>query len=191
MQANLTNQYSQKPTRRLIEALDISGTHMVRTPFGRSPPDPRRSNTFLDTCAFDPKVEPEHSAAQKIRSLRKSVRISILLAHSNQKEIEHPNTPADVKAEAADMNFTIETGLTNAETERRAQVHQAMTGDGNPARYEADAHHIFGAGKYGGGYFVTTDKRILGRKSQLEAISGAVIVKPTEWLAIYKAQADV
>lgn len=162
---------------------------MVRTPFGRSPPDPRRTNTFLDSCAFDPKVEPEHGAAQKIRSIRQREQISILLAHSNQKEIEHPNTPADVKAEAADMNYTIATELTPAETERRAQIHNAMTGEGNPARYEADARHIFEAGKYGG-YFVTTDKRILDRKSQLQALSGAVIVKPTEWLAIYEAQTD-
>lgn len=163
---------------------------MARTPFGRRPPDPRRTNTFLDSCAFDPKVEPEHGAAQKIRLIRQREQISILLTHSNQKEIEHPNTPADVKADAADMNYTIATGLTPAEIERRAQIHKAMTGEGNPARYEADAHHIFEAGKYGGGYFVTTDKRILDRKSQLEALSGASIVKPTEWLAIYEAQTD-
>ncbi len=163
---------------------------MARIPFGRSLPDPRRTNTFLDTCAFDPKDEPEHGAAQKIREIRHAVRISILLAHSNQKEIEHPNTPANVKSEAADMNYTIAAPITAEEKKRRASVHQAMTGDGNPDRYEADAHHIFEAGKYGGGYFVTTDKRILDRKPQLEAISGAVIVKPTEWLAIYEAQAD-
>ena len=163
---------------------------MARTPFSRRSLDPRRTNTFLDSCAFDPKVEPEHGAAQKIRSLRRAGGISILLAHSTQKEVEHPNTPADVKAEAADMIYTISTDLTPAETERRARIHRAMTGDGNPARYKADAHHIFEAGKYGGGYFVTTDKRILDRKSELEAISGAVIVKPTEWLAIYEAEAD-
>ena len=163
---------------------------MTRTPFGRSPPDPRRTNTFLDTCAFDPKVEPEHSAAQTIRGIRHAGCISILLAHSNQKEIEHPNTPPDVKAEAADMNYTIATPLNPQETERRTLVHQAMTGSGNPDRYEADAHHIFEAGKYRAGYFVTTDKRILDRKSQLEAVSGAIIVVPSEWLAIYDAQAD-
>jgi hypothetical protein len=163
---------------------------MARIPFGRSLPDPRRTDTFLDTCAFDPKHEPEHAAAQQIRSLRHSVRISILLAHSNQKEIEHPNTPADVKAEAADMNYTIATSLTPAEVTRRAQIHQAITGNGDPAKYEADAQHVFEASRYGGGYFVTTDGRILARKSQLEAISGAAILKPSEWLAIYQAEAD-
>jgi hypothetical protein len=164
---------------------------MARTPFARNLPDPRRTITFLDTCAFDPKVEPEHSAAQKIRAIRRSVQINILLAHSNQKEIEHPNTPADVKSEAADMNYTIATSLTPAEGERCDLVHKTMTGDGNPDRYEADAHHIFEAGKYGGGYFVTTDKRILNRKAQLEGVSGAIIVKPTEWLTIYEEQTDV
>jgi hypothetical protein len=163
---------------------------MARVPFGRSPPDPRRTNTFVDTCAFDPKVEPEHRAAQKIRAIRHAGNTSILLAHSNQKEIEHPNTPGDVKVEAADMNYTIATPLTPAEHQRRFLVHQTMTGDGNPDRYEADAHHIFEAGKYGGGYFVTTDQRILNRKPQLEAVSGAIIVRPTEWLAIYEASAD-
>lgn len=160
---------------------------MARVPFPRNLPDPRRTNTFVDTCAFDPKVEPEHSAAQSIREIRNAGNIGILLAHSNQKEIEHPNTPADVKAEARDMNYTIASPLTPAELERRTLVRQVMTGEGNPDRYEADADHIFEAGKYGGGYFVTTDKRILGRRAELDEVSGAIIVKPTEWLAIYEA----
>ena len=88
---------------------------MPRIPFGRSLPDPRRKLTFLDSCAFDPKYHPEDEAAQRIRLLRREVKISIVLAHSNQKEIDHPNTPADVKAEAADMNCTAETSLTLGE----------------------------------------------------------------------------
>jgi hypothetical protein len=163
---------------------------MPRVPFGRSLPDPRRTNTFLDSCAFDPKYHPEDEAAQRIRQLRRGVMISILIAHSNQKEIEHPNTPADVKAEAADMNYTIETSLTPDEVARRAKIHAALTGDGNPEKYAADAQHVFEAGKYGGGYFVTTDGRILARKSELQALSGAVILKPSEWLRIYEETAD-
>ncbi|MBI1397990.1 MAG: hypothetical protein GC151_18605 [Betaproteobacteria bacterium] len=160
---------------------------MARVSLARNLPNPRRTNTFVDTCAFDPKVAPEHSAAQRIREIRNAGNISILLAHSNQKEIEHPNTPADVKAEARDMTYTIAAPLTPAEIEQRALVRQVMTGEGNPDQYEADADHIFEAGKYGGGYFVTTDPRILGRKAELDALSGAIIVKPTEWLAIYEA----
>lgn len=159
---------------------------MAHIPLSRSRPDPRRANTFLDSCAFDPKCEPEHAAAQQIRSLRKSVTISILLAHSSQKEIDNPNTPADVKAEAADINYTIATSLTSDEVTCSAKIHQEMTGNGNPEKYKEDARHIFEAGRFGGGYFVTTDGRILARKHQLEAISGATIVRPSEWLVIYK-----
>ena len=160
---------------------------MARVPFGRNPPDPRRANTFVDTCAFDPKVEPEHTAAQKIRAVRHAGNISILLAHSNQKEIDHPNTPNDVKAEASDMNYTIAAPLTPHEQQRFTLIHKIMTGEGNPSRYEGDAKHIFEAGKYGAGYFVTNDHRIMSRKAELEAASRAIIVRPTEWLAIYEA----
>ena len=163
---------------------------MPRVPFGRSLPDPRRRNTFLDSCAFDPKYRPEDEAAQRIRSIRRETRISILVAHSNYKEIEHPNTPADVKAEAADMNYTIETSLTPDEVNRRAKIHAVLTGDGKPEKYAADAQHIFEAGKYGGGYFVTTDGRLLARKSELQALSGAYILKPSEWLRVYEETAD-
>ena len=163
---------------------------MPRVPFGHRLPDPRRTNTFLDSCAFDPKYHPEEEAAQRIRSLRRETTISILVAHSNQKEIEHPNTPADVKAEAADMNYTIETSLTPDELARRTKIHVALTGDGNPEKYAADAQHLFEAGKYGGGYFVTTDGRTLARKSELQTLSGAIILKPSEWLRIYEETAD-
>lgn len=160
---------------------------MSRIPFGRSSlPDPRRTNIFLDSCAFDPKYYPEDEAAQRIRQLRRQVKISILIAHSNQKEIEHPNTPAEVKAEAADMVCTDETSLTPDEVIRRAQIHATLIGDGNPEKYIADAKHVFEAGKYGGSYFVTTDGRILAKRSQLQALSGAFILKPGEWLRLYE-----
>lgn len=162
---------------------------MPRIPFGRNLPDPRRTNTFLDSCAFDPKYHAEDEAAQVMREIRRRAMISILIAHSNQKEIEHPNTPADVKAEAADMNYTIETPLAPDEVARRAKIRAALTGDGNPEKYAADGQHVFEAGKYGG-YFVTTDGRILARKSELQALSGAVILKPSEWLRIYEETAD-
>jgi hypothetical protein len=163
---------------------------MPRIPFSRSLLDPRRTNTFLDSCAFDPKYHPEDEAAQRIRQLRRGGMISIMIAHSNQKEIEHPNTPADVKAEAVDMTHTIKTSLTSEELTRLGKIHAALTGNGNPVNYAPDAQHVFEAGKYGGGYFVTADRRILAMKSELQALSRAVILKPSEWLRIYEETAD-
>lgn len=158
---------------------------MARVPVSRPLQDPRRANSFLDTCAFDPKYAPEDAAAREIRGIADAGRISVLLAHSNQKELEHPNTPEDVKREARAMIFTIETDLTAEEQARKAQIHAVLTGNGNPEKYAADASHVFEAGKYVG-YFITTDRRILDKRDELRAACAATVVTPSEWLRIYR-----
>lgn len=157
---------------------------MQRAPFGRNVPDPRYAHNFLDTCAFDPKYSPEDEAAQQIRTLGNEGQVNLLLAHSNQKEVEHPNTPTDVKREAAGMIYTIETSLTQEERVQKAKINAILTGKGKPEKYAADAAHVFEAGKYVG-YFITTDERILSKRVELKDISSAVIVKPSEWLKVF------
>ena len=121
---------------------------------------PTRVNNFLDTCAFDPKYAPESEAAAKIRKLGEKGAVNLILAHSNQKEIEHPNTPADVKKAAAGMITSLDVELNPDEKKQKAEIHKVMTGNGKLEKYAADAAHVFEAGKYGG-YFITTDDRIL------------------------------
>ncbi|MDP1968934.1 MAG: hypothetical protein Q8K31_07095 [Burkholderiaceae bacterium] len=58
----------------------------------------------------------------------------LVLAHSNQKEIEHPNTPDDVKVEAAAMIYTIEGDLSAPEIERKNAIRFALTGNGKPEK---------------------------------------------------------
>ena len=112
----------------------------------------------------------------------------MILAHSNQKEIDHPNTPADVKREATCLIYTIETGLVPDEANRKAKIHSILTGNGKPANYVADATHLFEAGKYGG-YFITTDSRILNRRTELHTVCSATILKPTEWTKLFDESA--
>lgn len=157
---------------------------MQRVPFSRSIRNPRYVHNFLDTCAFDPKYSPEDVAAQKILALWKSRQINIVLTHSNQKEIDHPNTPADVKLEAAAMPYTIQTTLTQDEVARENKIHVVLTGNGRPEKYAADAWHIFEAGKYAG-YFITTDQRILDKREELQRVSAGQIFTPSEWLMIF------
>lgn len=145
--------------------------------------NPRIRNNFLDSCAFDPKYSPEDEASQKLFELYKNRDIILNIAHSNQKEIEHPNTPDWVKKEALGMIYTIETSLTNGEKQQKIEILKILTGNGNPEKMKKDAEHVFEAGKYGG-YFITTDERILKRKFSLEAICSVTIVKPSELLAI-------
>lgn len=163
---------------------------MQRVPFGRSYLDPRRANNFLDSCAFDPKYAPEHEAAQEIRALGNCGQVNLVLAHSNQKEIEHPNTPIDVKRDAGGMIYTIQTELNPEEVTRKVRIHAILTGNGKPEKFEADAAHVFEAGKYGG-YFITTDQRILGKRDELQAVCVATIFTPSEWLKVFQSFCSV
>lgn len=159
---------------------------MARQPFGRSYLDPRRSLNFLDSCAFDPKYSPEHEASEKLRQLSNEDVLVLHLAHSTQKEVDHPNTPVWVKREAATFIYSIETSLTPGEVEQKAAILAILTGNGKPDKYAADAAHVFEAGKYCG-YFITADERILKKKHELEKVCAAVIVKPSKLLEILES----
>ena len=129
---------------------------MARQPFGHIHPDPRRSMNFLDSCAFDPKYFPEHEASAKLFQLSEIGILWLHLAHSNQKEIEHLNTPAWVKQRAKALIYSIETSLTPEERAQKASIHAILTGNGKkPDKFAVDAAHIFEASKYCG-YFITT-----------------------------------
>lgn len=157
---------------------------MPRVPFAHNLLDPRHANSFLDSCAFDPKYAPEDEAAREIKRLGNDGVIVIILAHSNQKEIDNPNTPDDVKREAQSMIYTVETAPTPSERQRKAAIHTILTGNGKPENYEADASHVFEAGKYGG-YFITTDQRILNKRDELRTVCVATICTPCEWLRVF------
>jgi hypothetical protein len=141
-------------------------------------------NNFLDTCAFDPKYSPEDGAAQRIRTLHHAGEIHLILAHSNQKEVHHPHTPADVKREATGMIYTLDVGLTPPELARKARIQEILTGNGKAENYAPDAAHVFEAGKYAA-YFITTDEGILRKRDELRTICAATIVRPSEWLELF------
>ena len=138
-------------------------------------------NIFLDTCAFDPKDSLEEVCAKRIMMLYEDEKIVLILSHTNQKEIDHPRTPADVKRKAAEMIYTLEVGLNIDEIKRLAAVNDILRGNANPTSHYSDATHIFQSIKYAG-CFITVDNRILNKRSELKAL-GATILKPSEWLA--------
>ena len=142
----------------------------------RVPIDPRRCNILMDSCAFDPDCSPEDAAAQ---ALLDNDALNLVIAHSNMKEIDHPNTPAWVKSEATNRVYTISTNLTDDEQRIKQEIHRILTGDGKPENMAEDAAHVFESHKYGG-YFVTADTRILKMRDAISAIANAKIVKPSE-----------
>jgi hypothetical protein len=147
--------------------------------------DPRYSQFFLDTCAFDPKYTPENEAADELWTLNESGVLKLVLAHSNQREIDHPNTPSWVRSKANKMIYTAPVTLTTDEQRRREDVVALLRGNATSDRHLDDAHHIFEASKYGG-YFVTTDHRILGMVAPIWDLCSVQVMKPSDAIARLK-----
>ena len=145
--------------------------------------NPFIANIFIDSCAFDPKVEPENSCSEEIFSYYEKEEISLIVSHSNMKETEHPNTPPRIKAEAASKIFSIENTLTSEEEAKKIEIWAILTGNGKPEKMKPDSEHVFEAHKYGG-YFVTNDQRIIKMRENLQKICSAIIVTPCELIGI-------
>jgi hypothetical protein len=81
------------------------------------------------------------------------------------------------------MLRSLEVQLTSEEHGRNEQILDVLTGNGERDKMRQDAAHVAEASKYGG-YFITTDGRILKKKDELERICSAIIVKPTDFLGV-------
>lgn len=145
--------------------------------------NPYIANIFIDSCAFDPKYEPGTSCSTEIFRLYEKQEINLIVSHSVLKEADHPNTPAHIKAEAASKIYSLNTSLTSEERNKKQKIWSILKGNGKPENMEQDADHVFEAHKYGG-YFVTTDNRILKRRPDLSNICNALIVKPCELIKL-------
>ena len=144
-------------------------------------------NNLIDSCAFDPKYYPENEASAKILHLADQGDLAVMVAHSVQKEIEHRNTPIEVKRRALNMVYTKQTSLTKDEFDKLNKIKKILAGNGKIDNIEQDAQHVFEAQKYGS-YFITTDKRILSRRDELKLLFSVHIVKPTEFLLSLKGK---
>jgi hypothetical protein len=143
---------------------------------------PLMTNNFIDSCAFDPKYEPEDGAAREIYAMWEAGILLLQIAHSTLKETEHPNTPESVKKAAQSLIYTVDVNLTDDERDSLRRIELTLAGDGKVENIKQDARHVFEAAKYGS-YFITTDARILKKRVELYQLSGAMIVKPSEFLS--------
>lgn len=140
---------------------------------------PQYTHTFMDSCAFNP-VQEEEPASRRI--LEKCS--DIIVAHSVEKEMDHPNTPDNVKRLSKGFIYTIESDLTTEEIERRNEIRMLLQGNAKPGRHKNDADHLFELSKYGGGYFVTTDDRLLKHSDELFEKYFITTIKPSDYEAL-------
>jgi hypothetical protein len=69
-------------------------------------------------------------------------KILIQIAHSTQKEIDHPNTPDWVKREALDLIYTIPVHLTDSELRKLREIEAILAGNGKVSKIISG--HTFG-----------------------------------------------
>lgn len=153
----------------------------------RRPLDPRKVNVFVDDNALDP--NGGHQAeVDRLLALKAAGRINIVVPGGVREEALHPNTPATVNYNVAAQIFSLPVELNESEKRQLHAIRAILQGNAKPGRHWADAGHVFEAVKYGGGYFITHDRRI--NKTRRQALDGVLppnllIVTPAEFLEIY------
>lgn len=147
---------------------------------------PNYTHTFIDSCAFDPDNTEEEKCSRRLLARYDDGEIILQIAHSVQKEVEHPNTPNDVKALAQALIYTIESGLTPELLHTRNEIRALVRGNAKEGAHEKDADHLFELYKFGGGYFVTTDNRLLSLSEKLFAGYFVTTIKPCEYEALLR-----
>lgn len=149
--------------------------------------DPRIVNVAYDANAFNRDGGPGDANVDRLEALIEAMEIIPLTPLSVQAEIGHLNTPAAVKAATQGLIFTTQVGQTQSEVDTAKKIRAILQGHAKPGKHDADAAHLAEANKYGAGYFITHDQRILAKRPELRQVimPSLQIVTLAEFLAIY------
>ena len=134
----------------------------------------------MDSCAFNPGGN-EEECIRRLAKLYDDGEINLEIAGSVLKEIGHPNTPGAVKKRAAALIFTTEPSLNQEQLTARESLRAMVRGNGKPGQHENDADHIFDLQMHGGGYFITTDARLLSLSGILFKKYFVTTITPCEY----------
>lgn len=147
-------------------------------------PDPRYGNNLIDANVFDRTGGAEDEAVDEILRLHCAGAFTLLLPRSVKTEIEHPNTPYEVKRKAALLIYSMPVQLTPSELARFDEIRALIQGHAKPGQHDKDAFHLFESAKYGR-HFITNDRRLLNKAPELWRILQLKVLKPSEFLASY------
>lgn len=162
---------------------EIQRVHTIRRRARAAPGrhDPRYFGAMLDSNALG---GTEYDAdVERVIELAELRQLSIVMPASVKDEIEHPHTPVEVKRRAARLIFTLKVQLTSDEKRRSKAVRAILQGNAKAGQHDRDALHLFEAMKYGCGYFITNDKRLISRADELRTVlSYLEITTPAQFL---------
>ena len=148
--------------------------------------DPRYYNNVIDANILDRLEDGHDEAVDAMLALYRGNMVSFQLPYSVKAEIDHPHTPTEVKERAREFIFTETVTLTANEHALHAEVRELIRGNAAPGQHDQDSFHLFEAEKYGGGYFVTRDRRLLRKRAEIERLLGLIVLAPTEFMSVYQ-----
>lgn len=146
--------------------------------------DPRIVNVHLDNNALQ---HPDAVAVARLLELGAGT-INLIVPKGVRAEAMQLSTPSAARQLMERQIFSLPVELTCHEKRELAAIKSVLQGNAKPGKHDADAEHLFEAGKYGGGYFITHDKRMVEvKRLELAAVlpPSLHIVTLHEFLAIY------
>ncbi len=149
--------------------------------------DRRICNIGHDANALDHDGSPRDALVDRFRTLTSAGRLTLVVAGGVRDEVQHPNTPADVKDAVLPRIFNLRPGLNASQRDDRRRVAAVLQGNAQPGKHAADASHLSEAAESGCAYFITHDKRILAKREELrrELPPSLSIVTLTEFFEVF------
>jgi predicted nucleic acid-binding protein len=145
---------------------------------------PYFGNNFIDANFFDRTGSAEDAAVDQILEWAEDFEqdLSLLLPYSVQAEIEHPNTPAEVKHKARSLIYSIEVELTPPELTTHARIAALIQGNAKTGQHAKDAFHLVESQKNGGRHFITNDQRLLRKAPGIWDALQIKVLKPSDFV---------
>jgi hypothetical protein len=150
------------------------------------PLNPRICNIGHDANALDYNGTGRDLLVERFCKLPTTGVLSIVVAGGVRDEVQHPRTPADVKASVLPRIFNLRPGLNAAQRAQRRGVLEILQGNARAGKHTADASHLSEAAETGCAYFITEDRRILNKRHALASAlpPSLTIVTLAEFLVI-------
>lgn len=134
------------------------------------PLDPRICNIGCDANALDLDGSAKDRLVPRFRELSSAGTLTVVVAGGVRSEVQHPKTPGNVKDAVLPQLFNLQPELTAPQQGERRRVQAILQGNALPGKHAADASHLSEAAETGCAYFITHDKRILDKRSELRDV---------------------
>lgn len=124
----------------------------------------------------------------EILDLAQRGELSLALPFSVKAELEHPNTPPEIKRAASGMIHILRVELTPNELAIRSKLLILIQENAKPGKHHSDVFHLFQAEKYGGGYFITKDRRLLKKSVEIGCLLASLrVVCPSDFMKYFRS----